>query len=256
MALFWLSDEAWAAIEPHLPRNQPGARRVDDRRVISGILHVLKVGCRWCDCPTDYGPSTTVYNRFNRWSRRGFWLKLLDALVDAGAVTKNTAIDSTYVHRQHLRQGAAGRVRCKKGRSAQAIGRSRGGWTTKVHALTDIIGRPYALMLTAGNVSDVKAAPALLKQTGRMRYLLADKGYDADQLRRSLRDAGAVPVIPGRRSRKRAICYDKERYRGRYLIENAFCRLKDFRRVHTRYDKLAANFLSGVALATAMAFWL
>jgi transposase len=67
-----------------------------------------------------------------------------------------------------------------------------------------------------------------------MRYLRADKGYDADQLRRSLRDAGAVPVIPGRRSRKRAICYDKERYRGRYLIENAFCRLKDFRRVHTR----------------------
>ena len=82
MALFWLSDEAWMAIEPHLPKNQPGARRVDDRRVISGILHVLKVGCRWCDCPTDYGPSTTVYNRFNRWSHRGFWLKLLHALVD------------------------------------------------------------------------------------------------------------------------------------------------------------------------------
>lgn len=67
MALFWLSDEAWEAINPHLPKNQPGARRVDDRRVISGILHVLKVGCRWCDCPVDYGPSTTVYNRFKRW---------------------------------------------------------------------------------------------------------------------------------------------------------------------------------------------
>src|SRR3546814_6045358 len=64
--------------------NQPGARRVDDRRVISGILHVLKSGCRWCDCPADYGPSTTVYNRFNRWSRRGFWTKLLDALAGAG----------------------------------------------------------------------------------------------------------------------------------------------------------------------------
>src|SRR3546814_4910000 len=74
-SLFWLSDEAWLAIEPYLPRNQPGARRVDDRRVISGILHVLKSGCRWCDCPADYGPSTTVYNRFNRWSRRGFWTK-------------------------------------------------------------------------------------------------------------------------------------------------------------------------------------
>ncbi len=111
-------------------------------------------------------------------------------------------------------------------------------------------------MLTAGNVSDVTAAPALLERAGRMRYLLGDKGYDADRLRRSLRDAGAVPVIPGRRNRKRVIRYDKDRYRGRHLIENAFCRLKDFRRVATRYDKLAANFLSGVAIATALAFWL
>ncbi|MBB5716775.1 transposase [Sphingomonas aerophila] len=115
---------------------------------------------------------------------------------------------------------------------------------------------PYALILTAGNVSDIKAAPALLQRAGRIRYLLADKGYDADQLRRSLRNTGAVPVIPGRRNRKRIIRYDKNRYRGRHLIENAFCRLKDFRRVATRYDKLAANFLSGVALATALAFWL
>ncbi len=70
------------------------------------------------------------------------------------------------------------------------------------------------------------------------------------------REAGATPVIPGRRNRKRSIRYDEQRYRSRHLIENAFCRLKDFRRVHTRYDKLAANFLSAVALATAVAFWL
>lgn len=110
-------------------------------------------------------------------------------------------------------------------------------------------------MLTGGNISDVKAAPALLERAGRMRYLLGDKGYDADRLRRMARDAGAIPVIPGRRNRKRAIHYDKQRYVGRHLIENAFCRLKDFRRVATRYDKLAANFLSAVALATAIAFW-
>ena len=108
MALFWLSDEAWAAIEPHLPKNQPGARGVDDRRVISGIFHVLKSGCRWCDCPADYGPPTTVYNRFNRWSARGFWLKLLDALVDAGAVTRSTSIDSTYVKAQRSAFGGKG----------------------------------------------------------------------------------------------------------------------------------------------------
>ena len=111
-------------------------------------------------------------------------------------------------------------------------------------------------MLTPGNVSDVKAAPALIERAGRMRYLLGDKGYDADWLRRSLREIGITPVIPGRRNRKRTIRYDRQRYKDRHLIENAFCRIKDFRRVATRYDKLAANFLSGVALATAIAFWL
>jgi transposase len=122
-SLFWLSDEAWAAIKPHLPNNQPGARRVDDRRVISGILHVLKVGCRWCDCPAEYGPSTTVYNRFNRWSRRGFWMKLLDALVDAGAVTRSTAIDSTYIKAQRSAFGGKGGLRAR--RSAVRVGAGR-----------------------------------------------------------------------------------------------------------------------------------
>lgn len=79
--LFWLSDEAWAVIGPHLPTNQPGAHRTDDRRVISGIIHVLRSGCRWQDCPACYGPPTTIYNRFHRWSARGIWRRLFDALV-------------------------------------------------------------------------------------------------------------------------------------------------------------------------------
>ena len=125
MALFWLSDEAWTAIKPHLPHNQPGARRVDDRRVISGILHVLKAGCRWCDCPAEYGPSTTIYNRFNRWSRRGFWLRLLDALVAAGAVTRSTAIDSTYVKAQRAAFGEKGGGRRRRSVDRAAAGRPR-----------------------------------------------------------------------------------------------------------------------------------
>lgn len=106
--MFWLSDEAWKAIEPHLPKNQPGTRRVDDQRVISGIIHVLKVGCRWCDCPMDYGPSTTIYKRFNRRSQRGFWVKLLAALIDVGVVTRSTAIDSTYIKIRRATFGAKG----------------------------------------------------------------------------------------------------------------------------------------------------
>lgn len=111
-------------------------------------------------------------------------------------------------------------------------------------------------MLTAGNVSDVKAAPALLERAGRMHYLLGEKGYDANRLRKALRENGTSPVIPGRRNRKRAVRYDHQRYRDRHLIKNAFCRIKDFRRVATRYDKLARNFLSGVALVTVLAFWI
>lgn len=111
-------------------------------------------------------------------------------------------------------------------------------------------------MLTAGNVSDVKTAPALLAQRGQARYVVADKGCDANPLRRLLRADGVVPVIPARHNRKRIIHHDARRYRDRHLIENAFCRLKDFRRIATRYDKLALNFLSGVALATVFAFWI
>lgn len=159
-------------------------------------------------------------------------------------------------HRFDLREGPAIRFRWKRGARTQAIGPSRGGSTTKLHALTDVVGRPFAIALTAGNISDVKAAPALLGEGRGIRHLIADKGYDADALRRSLRQAGAVPVIPGRRNRKRPVRYDKARYRERHLVENAFCRLKDFRRIATRYDKLAANFLSAVALAAIVAFWL
>ena len=118
-----------------------------------------------------------------------------------------------------------------------------------------MIGRPFALALTAGNVADVRAVPDLLPRLGGARYLIADKGYDADSLRRLLRDQAIVPVIPGRSSRKRAVRHDQRRYHDRHLIENAFCRLKDFRRIATRYDRLARNFLSAAAIATLVAFW-
>jgi len=118
--LFWLSDTQWALIETHIPKNQPGARRVDDRRVISGIIHVLKTGCRWCDCPPDYGPSTTIYNRFNRWSRRRFWANLVEALATSGAVPKSTSIDSTYVKAHRSAHGGKGGRKIRRSASRAA----------------------------------------------------------------------------------------------------------------------------------------
>lgn len=110
---FWLSDRAWAAIEPLLPKNQPGARRVDDRRVISGIIHVLRVGCRWQDCPADYGPSTTIYNRFNRWSHRGLWARIFATLsaqaeLPADLSPGELSIDSTAVRAHRSAHGGKG----------------------------------------------------------------------------------------------------------------------------------------------------
>jgi transposase len=114
---FWLNDEAWSLIEPMLPKNQPGARRVDDRRVLSGIFHVLRSGCRWRDCPPEYGPRTTIYNRFNRWSYRKIWQQMLDALTEAGHLGGTVAVDSTYVkaHRSARPPRPAGRALFKSG---------------------------------------------------------------------------------------------------------------------------------------------
>jgi transposase len=96
----------------------------------------------------------------------------------------------------------------------------------------------------------------LIDATIGMKRVIADRGYDANRLRATLRDQGTIPIIPGRRNRKRAIQYDERRYRDRWLVEAMFCRLKDFRRVATRYDKLARNYQSAVDLAAAIAFWL
>ena len=106
--LFWFSETQWAVIEPFMPKNRPGARRVDDRRTISGIVHVLRSGCRWRDCPADYGPHTTVYNRFNRCARRGFWRGMLAALAEAGWVAETAALDSTYVKAHRSAHGGKG----------------------------------------------------------------------------------------------------------------------------------------------------
>jgi transposase len=113
-SLFWLSDEMWAAIEPHLPKNQPGAQRVDDRKVISGIIHMLKTGGRWQDVPAQYGPPTTIYNRWNRWSQRGVWRKLLAAVASQGPVPELGHLDSTYVKAHRSAHGAKGGPRRKR----------------------------------------------------------------------------------------------------------------------------------------------
>lgn len=122
--------------------------------------------------------------------------------------------------------------------------------------MTDAAGRPHVLLLSPGNVNDIVMASALLARAGRLRCLIADKGYDAGHLRQELAARNIKAVIPSTASRRAPIPYDKAIYRRRNHIERMFCRLKDFRRIATRYDKLARNFLAGALLAAIVIWWI
>jgi putative transposase len=124
--LFWLSDEQWLRIQPHLPTDVRGIKRMDDRQVISGIVHVLKSGCRWSDCPEAYGPHARLYNRFVRWARRGIWESLFRELAtDANPAELQQLVDS-------IRNKARRRSRLLAARNEGAARRS-----TYSHLLRD-----------------------------------------------------------------------------------------------------------------------
>ena len=143
----------------------------------------------------------------------------------------------------------------KRGAETQAIGRSRGGRTTKIHAVCDALGRPIAIEVTPGQLGDVRAAIGLLGQLPPSRKCAADTAYDSDALRQFMAERGTLPVIPNNPTRKHLHAFDRKAYKRRNLIERAFCRLKDWRRVATRYDKLARNFHSAVAMAAIIIWW-
>lgn len=127
---------------------------------------------------------------------------------------------------------------------------------TKLHAVTDTAGRPIRFVMTAGQVSDYKGAAALIDLLPKAEFLLADRGYDADWFRKALSNKDIKPCIPGRKSRKKPVKYDKRRYKRRNRIERMFGKLKDWRRISTRYDRCPNVFMSAIALAATVLFWL
>jgi transposase len=143
-----------------------------------------------------------------------------------------------------------------KGEQNQAIGRSRGGRNTKIHAIGDAKGRLLSFILTGGEAHDCPLAEALIEQAKPARKLLTDKAYDSAELQKKLKEQGTKPVIPNKRNRKQLFTFSRKAYRERHRIENAFCRLKDFRRIATRYDRLAVNFVASVHLVAAVLCWI
>ncbi len=149
---FWRSDQQFARLKPLLPTDVKGVPRVDDRRVICGIVHVLRSGCRWCDVPACYEPRTTLYNRFVRWAERGIGNDLFKALAQEGGAPATLMLDATSAKAHRCAAGGKG------GRTPRPIGRSRGGRTTKIPMAVDGAGRPRRLIVRPGHRGDAPVA--------------------------------------------------------------------------------------------------
>ncbi|WP_339158602.1 IS5 family transposase [Methylobacterium bullatum] len=247
-----LRDDQWERIKDFVPGGTRGKRgpRTDNRRFLDALLWMARSGGRWRDLPERLGDYRSVKRRYYRWIEMG----VLDAMLSVLARDADLEwlmIDSTIV-RAH--QHAAGARKEKGGPDAQGLGRSRGGLSTKIHAATEALGLPVRLIGSPGQNNDITVAHDLVEGFDA-KATIADKGYDADHLCDSLAETGTVIVIPPKRNRKIQRSYDVELYKERNRIERFFARLKQYRRVATRYDKLLANFMGFVKIA-AIAIWL
>ena len=153
-----------------------------------------------------------------------------------------------------LRKSPSGFDGRKRGIQIQHIGRSRGGLTTKIHALVDSLGNPVHVHLTGGNAHDVTQAMILIDKADADAFL-GDKGYDANHVIEAIEAKGMVAVIPSTANRNQKRLIDKHIYKARHLVENFFCKIKRYRRVATRYEKNSENFL-GFVLFAAIRVWL
>jgi transposase len=154
-------------------------------------------------------------------------------------------IDASIIRAHRHAAGAKG------GQDKQGLGRSCGGFSSKIHAKVDSFGMPLEFIITAGQLSDIGQAEALVG-SDLCEYLLADRGYDSDPFRQSLEGKEIIPVIPGRKNRVEKIEYDEYTYKERNAVERFFGRLKEYRRIATRYDKTAIMFKAGLVIASIL----
>ncbi|WP_405434986.1 IS5 family transposase [Streptomyces anulatus] len=274
-----LSDAEWAVLSRLLPSSGTAGRpRSDDRVVLNGIVWKLRTGSAWRDVPDRYGSWQTLYTRFRRWALDGTFSRMLRALQAerdaAGDIDWLVSVDSTIV-RAH-QHAAGGQKGVAEGDEAgdHALGRSRGGLSTKIHLACDRHGRPLAFLLTGGNVNDCTRFEDVLDSIrvprigpGRPRirpdHVIADKGYSSRKIRAYLRKRGIRHTIPERidqasgRLRRgarggRPPRFDREVYRLRNVVERCFNRLKQWRGLATRYDKTRESFQATVTIASIL----
>jgi transposase len=221
-----------------------GVTAKNNRLFVEAVLYRYRAGIPWRDLPERFGDHS------------------LFAVGQERSVEKDVRVPGErrgqrirHDRQHHRARPSAQCWRPKKVGEDQAIGRSKGGLSTKIHTLVDALGNPLGFFLTAGQAHDLQGADALLPQM-QADTVLADKAFDADErVIKPLLAAGKTFVIPPKSSRKTPRPFDKEMYKARHLIENFYCRLKQFRAIATRYDKTARNFLAAIHLAAAI-IWL
>ena len=218
--------------------------------VISCAIWVIRYGHSWSDIPITYGKYNTIRKRFSRWSRDGRFREAFKLLVAKVGKRNIAMIDSTIV-KAHRTAASM-----KKDKEDRKIGRSVGGLTTKIHLLANIDKKPLDFTLTGGEASDAKEGVEIIEKNLRIiKKLLADKAYDTDQIRRSLKDARKEACIPPKSNRKNPMAYDRTLYKKRSNIEIMFSRLKDWRGIAMRYCRSAHMFDSFVCIALITLFF-
>ncbi|WP_416240761.1 IS5 family transposase [Acinetobacter sp. WCHAc010034] len=246
MARTLLTDNIWQQIQDTMRLHGCYCSK-NSRNIMEAILWKLRTGATWRDIPQEFCPWQTAYNRFNRWASKGLWNKFfldLRGVLDQEWVF----IDGSYIRVHQHASGA-------RNGFERAIGQSRGGRTTKIHLATDANGLPIDFKITGGQVHDSQVAEQLIEVVEEADYLIADKGYDAETIRIFIKNKNMIPIIPMRSNSKRLNKeFDKYLYRLRHLVENAFARLKHFRAIATRFDKLARNYQSMIYIA-CMFIW-
>ena len=250
-----LRDDQWDRIAPLLAGKSTdrGRSGADNRRFVEAVLWVLRTGSPWRDLHDGFGRWNSVYKRFSRWSVRKVWHRIFAELAK-DADFEEVYLDGTIVRTHQHATGAP------KKHGDQAIGRSRGGLTTKIHAAVEGLGNLATFVLTGGNKHDSTQAIAILDAAAEMaaggiQTVTADKAYDSAAIVQHVEHIGAQPIIPQLGNRKVARAVDWAQYKNRNLVERFFCRIKQFRRIATRYDKLATRFASFILLAAAY-IWL
>ncbi len=243
---FVVGDMAWEKVAPLLPgkASDPGATGKDNRLFIEAVLWRVRTGVPWRDLPGAFGKWNSVFQRFRRWVKGGVFERVFAGL-SGEPDFEYALIDGTIVTAHQKASGARG------GTQNQAIGRSRGGLTTKIVALTDALGNLVRFVLLPGQRHDTVGVPPLIEDVA-FGALLGDTAFDTDWLRAELDARGAAAVIPPKANRKAAISFDRDMDRWRHLIENTFAKLKEFRAVATRYDKTDTSYTATIHLAAAV----